>query len=151
VTARNVACMRVAFSKHDAKRLGCSWEATIGKRRRVPGTIMGVGRGIPHDLAQYVIEASTGFAHGFWGCVAAGATFKSTGRKRTKPGRAVIVEHRADIVASEQLANLHLAQWYGGESTVVTRALDAALGQWYELREGQALVYEWPSTRGVVQ
>ena len=52
---------------------------------------MGVGRSLPHDLAQYVIEAATGYTHGFWGLLALGATYKTTGRKITKPGRAVIV------------------------------------------------------------
>ena len=47
-------------------------------------------KGIPHDLAQYVIEAATGYQGGFWDLVSKGATFKSTGRRRTKPGRAVM-------------------------------------------------------------
>jgi hypothetical protein len=38
---------------------------------------MGYGRDLPHDLAQYVIEAATGYEQGFWGLVAMGATFKS--------------------------------------------------------------------------
>ncbi len=48
---------------------------------------MAVGKDIPHDLGQYVIEAAAGYGHGFWGLVARGATFKSTGRRQTKPGR----------------------------------------------------------------
>src|SRR5580704_8743030 len=104
--------MRVEFVKLDDKgRRACRWEAMRSKRRRVPGTTMAVGTDLPHDLAQYVIEASTGYATGFWGLLDKGATFKSTGRRRTKPGRAVIAEHRSDLAESEQLAGLHLHRW----------------------------------------
>jgi hypothetical protein len=142
--------MRVAFHKGNGPR-SCTWEATLGKRRRVPGTVMGVGNDIPHDLAQYVIEAATRYEYGFWGCVARGATFKSTGRKRTHPGRAVIAEHRNDIIASEHLAGRHMFLWKCGEKTDVTRALDRALRQWRNLGPAQQLVYEWPSTAGSVE
>jgi hypothetical protein len=142
--------MRVAFHKGNGPR-SCTWEATLGKRRRVPGTVMGVGNDIPHDLAQYVIEAATRYEYGFWGCVADGATFKSTGRKRTHPGRAVIAEHRAEILASEHLANAHLYLWKSGEKTNVTRALDHALRQWRGLGRTRQLVYEWPSPVGTVE
>ena len=93
---------------------------------------MGVGESLPHDLAQYVIEAATGYHRGFWGLVAIGATFKSTGRKRTRPGCAVIAEHRDELIASEALAGQHLARWTAGETTPVTEALSVALTQWRE-------------------
>ena len=88
---------------------------------------MAENKDLPHDLAEYVIEASAGARNGFWGCVAAGATFKSTGRKRTKPGRAVIARHRPEIVASEQLANTHMCAWHAGERTDVTRGAGSCL------------------------
>lgn len=142
--------MRVAFHKGNGPRT-CTWEATLPKRRRVPGSVMAAGKDIPHDLAQYVIEAATGYQGGFWDCVARGATFKSTGRKRTRPGRAVIADHRAELIASEHLAYEHVLRWRCGEKTVVTRALDDALRQWRTLREGQVLTYEWPSPDGTVE
>jgi hypothetical protein len=37
-------------------------------------------------LAQFVVEASLGLEHGFWNLVANGATFKSLGRRPTRPG-----------------------------------------------------------------
>ena len=149
-TVSSVARMRVMFSKLDAKRLGCSWEALVGKRTRVPGPTMGVGTGLPHDIGQYVIEAAAGFDYGFWGCLAKGATFKSTGRKRTKPGRAVIAAHRAEIIESEKLAGRHLAEWSLGARTPVTTALDRAFEQWRRLRPGQRLTFEWPSPIGTI-
>lgn len=112
---------------------------------------MAAGKDIPHDLAQYVIEAATRCPNGFWGCVAHGARFKSMGRKRTRPGRAVIAEHRAELMASEHLAAEHMFRWRGGQTTDVTRALDQALQQWRALGAGQVLAFEWPSPVGTIQ
>jgi hypothetical protein len=119
-----------------------------GKRSVVPGTHMAVGRSLPHDLAQYVIEAATDYTHGFWGLLALGATYKTTGRKVTKPGRAVIVAHRAELVASEVLAGEHLHHWATSRATPVTEALDAAFEQWQALSLDERLVFEWPSAHG---
>lgn len=99
----------VSFHPPSEKRRLCAWEARCGERTIVPATVTGVGSSIPHDLAQGVIEAATGYQRGFWSLIALGATFKSTGRKR--PGRTVIAEHRADLVESEALAGEHLTCW----------------------------------------
>ena len=140
--------MRVTFSKIDDKgRRLCYWEALRGKRTRVPGTTMAGGAGIPHDIAQYVVEAATGLRYGFWGCVEQGATFRSTGRRRTKPGRAVIAQHRPDLAVSERLATAHLAAWRAGQRTAVTELLDRAMAQWGQLGPGEHLVFVWPSPR----
>lgn len=80
--------MLVTFHKLAEKRLS-TWEAVRGRRTQIPATAMALGRGdLPHDLGQMIVEASLGIEHGFWGCVAQGASFKSLGRKRTRPGRA---------------------------------------------------------------
>lgn len=140
--------MRVEFFKPEAKRPACSWVAFRAKRTVIPGSYMAAGTALPHDLAQYVIEAATGYAHGFWGLLANGATYKSTGRKITKPGRAVIAEHRAELIGSEVLAGRHRQEWAAGAMTPVTRALDDAFKQWRQLRTGERLVFEWPSPHG---
>jgi hypothetical protein len=142
----------VAFYRIDRNgRQSVGWEALRGKRTRVPGTVMAVGVDLPHDLAQYVIEASTGYDMGFWGLVAKGATFKSTGRKLTKPGRAVIAQHRDELVGSETLAARHLALWKTGASSPTSDHLSHALAQWRLLRVGERLTFEWPSPLGVVR
>jgi hypothetical protein len=143
--------VRVAFFKPSEKRPLCGWEAVRGKRTVVPGTAMAGGGSLPHDLAQYVIEAATAYPHGFWGLLSQGATYKSTGRKVTKPGRALIVAHRAELDGSEVLAGRHLELWKAGVSTPVTAALDAALEQWSALTLGERLVYEWPSPHGRIE
>ena len=143
--------MRVEFYKQgtNGRRLA-AWDATRGKRTRIPGTVMAEGKSIPHDLAQYVIEAAAGYRNGFWDLVAKGATFKSTGRRRTKPGRSVIAEHRTELAGAEQLAGLRLAHWHAQRPSPVTDALNRAFAQWRELSTQQRLVFEWPSAHGQV-
>jgi hypothetical protein len=144
--------VRVTFVKLEIKgRTLCRWDADRGKRRLVPGSTMGTGKDLPHDLAQYVIEAGAGYANGFWGLVAKGATFKSTGRRRTKPGRALIADHRQDLDGSERLAGFYLGLWKAKHADAVTHALDLALAQWRALRPGEALVFAWPSARGTIE
>jgi hypothetical protein len=142
--------VHVDFYRDDESRVS-GWEAVRGKRTRIPGSVMGLGRGvISHDLAQYVIEAATGYRNGFWGLLSRGATFKSTGRRRTKPGRAVIAEHRQDLLASEHLAGAYLAAWKAGTGGPVTAALDRAAAQFSGLKPGERLRFEWPQAFGEV-
>ena len=141
--------MHVEFYKRENKgRVVAGWDATRNKRTRVPGTCMAAGKRIPHDLAQYVIEAAAGFHDGFWDLVARGATFKSTGRRRTKPGRAVIAAHRDELAGAEKLAGFHMALWRARRPSPVTDDLDRALAQWNELLPGQRLVFSGPSAHG---
>jgi hypothetical protein len=143
--------MRVAFYRDDEARV-CGWNAVRGKRTRIPGTVMALGRGgISHDLAQYVVEASTGYQVGFWGLLSRGATFKSTGRKRTQPGRALIATHRPELGQSEQIAAIHLGAWLSGGETEVTAALTAASKQFSALRPDEELLFDWPSARGTIR
>lgn len=111
---------------------------------------MAAEKSIPHDLAQYVIEAATGYRGGFWELVSKGATFKSIGRKRTKPGRAVIAEHRAELAGAERLAGEQLQRWKAGETSPVTDALSQAFDQWKGLSPAECLTFDWPSANGVV-
>jgi hypothetical protein len=143
--------VQVAFRVQDARKRICRWDAVRGKRTRVPGAVMGYGNGPPHDLVQYVVEAATNYEHGFWGLVARGATFKSTGRRRTKPGRALIAAHRSDLASSEVLAGVHVAEWRAGKHTPVTAALDRALRQWRALGPDEVLVFDWPSPIGRIE
>ena len=122
------------------------WEADRGHRRIVPGPTWKEGRwGLPHDLAGLVVEARLGVTGGFWSCVQAGATFKSLGRKRTKPGRAVIREHRMDLDAAEGVVHGHVAQWLAGKPTPVARDLDRFRHLWTELPDGARLTIRWPT------
>jgi hypothetical protein len=143
--------VQVVFRKLVEQR--CSyWVAVRGKRIVVPGTAMALGRGgMPHDLTQLVVEAAVGLKHGFWGCVAAGATFKSTGRKRTKPGRAIIAQHQEDLRQTEIITGQQVERWKAGQDTPVTRELDRMAALWDSLDEHDELVVLWPSLRAEIR
>jgi len=102
---------------------------------------------LPHDLAQLVVEANLGVEHGFWNLLANGATFKSIGRRRTKPGRHLIVAHREELNAAEGAVNAHVDAWREGRPTLAGPALDAMLARWQSLPVGEELVVEWPTRR----
>ena len=136
--------MRVTFFKLVEDRRSY-WEAVRGKRTRVPGTPMALGRGgMPHDLLQLLVEGSVGIDDGFWGSVAAGATFKSTGRKRTRPGRAVIARNRDGIDRAEHVVGHHLRRWGQGKPTPCAAVLDAYAERWEALEDGEGLTLGWP-------
>ena len=140
--------MRVTFWKVESGMRACQWVADRGKRRLVPGPAMPYGRGLPHDLVQYVIEATRGQELGCGGLGGAGATFRSTGGRRTKPGRALIAAHRADLDAGEKVAGAHEAAWREGRRTSSTEALERVAEQWDAMVEGDRLVFEWPAPTG---
>jgi hypothetical protein len=141
--------MKVMFSKSDDGRV-CSWRAELPRHGRFQGSTMAARSGhtdLPHDLVQFVVEATLGLGEGFWNLVANGATFKSIGRRRTKPGRQLIADHRAELNEVEGIVNVHVAAWRDGEPTLVGPALDAMLARWQALRVGEELVVEWPTRR----
>ncbi len=102
---------------------------------------------MPHDLIQLVVEGAVRLDHGFWGSVAEGATFKSTGRKRTKPGRDVIARHRGDLGQAEVIVGEHYARWKKGQPTPAAAHFDDISPRWESLDDGGELVIEWPSLR----
>lgn len=106
---------------------------------------MAAGGDLPHDLYTFVIEDALGIAHGFWGCVAAGATFKTLGRKRTPQGKAIITRHREDLVAAETQVNQIYFAWRAGTLTPLDDQLNAMLDRWRQLPDGHELELTWPS------
>ncbi len=104
---------------------------------------MAAGGSLPHDLVQFVVESELGIVQGFWGTVAAGGTFKSLGRKRTQPGRAIVRANRVALDEAERVAGMHWDAWRHGRETPVGAALDVMLGRWRALRDGGTLTLEW--------
>jgi hypothetical protein len=102
---------------------------------------------LPHDLAQFVVEATLGLDEGFWNLVANGATFKSVRRRQTLPGRQLIADHRAELNEAEGIVNPHVAAWRDGDPTPLGPALDAMLARWRALPVGGELVLEWQMRR----
>lgn len=139
--------VRVTFRKLIEKRV-TTWDAVRGKRTHVPGTTMALGRGdVPHDLVQMIVEGALGITDGFWGSIAAGATFNSTGRKRTRPGRAVIAANRDSIRATEHIVGEHHRRWRAGEPTPAARHFDDVASRWADLDDGEGLIVDWPTLR----
>jgi len=139
--------MQVVFYKVDNGRL-CVWVAAPPKRKRFQGTTMASGRDLPHDLAQFVVEATLGLQQGFWGLLANGATFKSVvGRRRTQPGQQLIRVHREALNATEHLVNAHVAAWRTGAPTSAGPALEAMYARWQALPVGEELQVDWPIQR----
>jgi hypothetical protein len=106
---------------------------------------MAAGGDLPHDLYTFVIEDALGIEYGFCGCVAAGATLKTLGRKRTPQGKTVIARHLDDLDAAEARVNeIHFA-WRSGEPTPLDGELDSMLSRWRALADGEELALRWPS------
>jgi len=104
---------------------------------------MAAGADLPHDLYTFVIEKALGLRHGFWGCVAEGATFRTLGRKRTPQGKAVITRHAADLDAAERRVNDIYFAWKRGSPTALDDELDDMLERWRGLGDGESLAVEW--------
>lgn len=139
--------MRVVFTKH--KRGLCTWTAHPPKRR--PVSALGGGSTgkcpLPHDLAQLVVERELGLQYGFWGCVAAGATFRTLvagGRKHTRPGVEIIRSHVSEIDEAEHLFHRHVGHWIYGEETPARAALDDALTAWRSIDEHGSIDVAFP-------
>ena len=105
---------------------------------------MAAGGDLPHDLYTFVIEDALGLTYGFWGCVAAGATFKTLGRKRTPQGIAVINHHLRELQTAEVQVNEIYFAWRAREQTSLDQQLDDMLDRWRSLQEGDELVVTWP-------
>ena len=85
--------------------------------------------------------------HGFWGCVADGASFRTLvggGRKRTRPGVEIIRAHIAEIDAAEHDFHRHIRLYLHGEDSTTRAALDAVLAQWRSLSEHESFELEFP-------
>lgn len=136
--------MTVTFHKRGR---GCGWTARRPPRSIVPGATMAAGGDLPHDLYTFVIEDALDIEHGFWGCVAAGATFKTLGRKRTPQGKAVIARHLDDLDAAEARVNEIYFAWRAGTATELDSELEAMLRRWRALPDGGDLVVEWSIER----
>lgn len=126
---------------------GCSWTALRPPRSVVPGPTMAAGGDLPHDLYTFVIEDALGLEFGFWGCVAAGATFTTLGRKQTPQGKAVIARHVEDLDEAEARVNEVYFAWRRGEPTALDKELDEMLARWRALGDDDELVLDWPIDR----
>ena len=123
---------------------------TVWDARRGRSYIAGAGGGgnpeeLPHDLVGLVVERALGVEHGFWWAVDNGATFRSMGKKPTRPGRELIRRHGDEIYAADHLVHQVWEQWRRGEPTPCSEELDATLAEWQALPTGGHLVRTFSS------
>jgi hypothetical protein len=88
------------------------------------------GSALPHDLAHVVVESMFGLPFGFWGLVAAGASFRTVNRAAGGPpalrsADPLIEGHLSELMVAEALVNLFYAPSAGGEA-VTTDYLERA-------------------------
>ena len=121
---------------------GCRVEAWRRTGKPFPVSTMGGATGLPHDLVTFVVERELGLNGGFFNLTAHGATFRSSRRRFTRPGRALIAAHRADLDAAERAVNTTANAWRAGRPTPV---LDAAEDAWSGLAVGESIELTWPT------
>ena len=134
--------MTVRFERLKDRRI-CLVTAWAPDRRPFRVSCMGGGDGLPHDLATFAAEQALGVADGFFNLTAHGAMFRSSGRRLTRPGRAVIVANRAGLDAAEHAVHAAWDAWRAGGPTPAASALDEVNRRWCALRPGESFELDW--------
>ena len=122
---------------------GCRVEAWRRTGKPFPVSTMGGATGLPRDLVTFVVERELGLDGGFFNLTAHGAIFRSSRRRFTKPGRALIVAHRADLDEAERTVNTTASAWRDGRPTPANAALDEAAAAWSDLAVGESIELVW--------
>lgn len=137
------ATVDVTFTKPAHPKDFQVWVAQAGKRR-IDGAGLRHDPGrLPHDLVTFVVERELGIADGFFGTVAAGGTFRSMAKRRTRPGRAVIARNGPAVMAAEHTVNRIEGRWRAGQDSPCNAALDRVLAAWTALPPHGRLTLEW--------
>jgi hypothetical protein len=119
-----------------------AWRRT-GKQ--FPVSCMGGASRLPHDLGTFVVERELRLRGGFFNLTAHGAIFRSSRRRMTRPGRALILAHRTELNDAENAVNAAQASWKAGRITPVAAALTEADRAWADLPSGGSLELIWPT------
>jgi len=123
--------LTVRFEKTSTNQ--CLVTAWARDRKPFPVSHMAGASRIPHDLATFVIEQNLSIAGGFFNLVAHGAVFRSSGRRITRPGRALIVANRAALEDAERHVNEVQSLWGRHQPTPAGPALTEADERWRAL------------------
>ncbi len=141
------ARLTVTFHKVADGRVDSWWEAVRPTGGRTRGGWMPTGRQrIPHDMVHLAAEGHLGIEDGIWGLLARGATFRrGTDRRPTRPGRALVRDHRADLQRAEDVGNVHGLAWRRGEPTPVAPTFERLAAAWAAVPPGGSLTIAWPT------
>jgi hypothetical protein len=154
--------VRVAFTK----RAGGDHEIVVTDRPHGPDVRRArheTGQAIPHDLVHLVVESALGIDDGFWGAIAAGATFggfEATDRRAHRtPGRKVLARRGPALGAAELLVAGIYRTWAGlpvhrglpetrlgideARRDRACRALDEAKAMWDALPVDASITRAW--------
>jgi len=141
VTDVDAYVMTVRFEKTTTNQ--CRVIAWARDRKPFPVSHMaGVSR-LPHDVATFVIERELSIAGGFFNLVAHGAVFRSSGRRITRPGRALIVANRTSLEEAERQVHRVESLWGRQLATPAGPALTDADDRWRALEPGAGFELTW--------
>ena len=132
--------VRFARAEDDRTCLVTAWS-----RDRRPFRVSGMAgtRALPHDLVTFAAEQALGLDGGFFNLTAHGATFRSSGLRPTRPGRAIIAANRESLDAAEREVNAAWGAWQHGLPTPAASALEAADRLWRGLAPGEHADLLW--------
>jgi hypothetical protein len=133
--------LTVRFEKTSTNQ--CVVTAWARDRKPFPVSHMAGASRMPHDLATFVIEQNLSIAGGFFNLVAHGAVFRSSGRRITRPGRALIVANRAALADAERRVNEVQSSWGRQLPTPAGSALSDADERWRALDRGGRFECAW--------
>jgi hypothetical protein len=141
------ARLTVTFHKVAEGRVDSWWEAVRPTGGRTRGGWMPIGRHpIPHDMIHLAAEGHLGIEDGVWGLLARGATYKrGTDRRPTRPGRALVRDHRDALHAAEHAGNTHGHAWLHGQPTPVAPTFERLAAAWAAVPPGGTLTITWPT------
>ena len=69
---------------------------------------------------------------------------RGTDQRVTRPGRALIAEHRAALNAAESLGNAHHTLWMEGKPTPVSPIFNRLAELWRAVPDEGTLTVRWP-------
>jgi len=143
-----VPAVEVTFRKAVGPRDYPPWVA-----RRHKSRIVGSGQGsdprhLPQDIVTFVVERELGIKDGFFATVAAGGTFRSMSKKRTRDGKDAIANDRSGLGRAEHIVNRVWSDWKAGVPTPCCAILTEMEERWMALPPGGELSLVWLTVAG---
>jgi hypothetical protein len=133
--------LTVRFEKTDTNQ--CVVTAWARDRKPFPVSHMAGASRMPHDLATFVVEQNLSIAGGFFNLVAHGAVFRSSGRRLTRPGRALIIANRTALEDAERRVHQEQSLWDRHLPTPAGPTLTDADDRWRALDPGGCVEFPW--------
>lgn len=137
--------VEVTFQKAVGPRDYPPWVARRHKSRIVGSGLGSDPRHLPHDIVTFLVERELGIKDGFFGTVAAGGTFRSMRKKRSRNGKEAIARNRSGLDRAEHVVNRVWSDWKAGVPNPCSAILTAKEEEWMGLPPGGELSLVWPT------